>query len=144
MLYTVEFQYSLVGAVVTGDTYTIPAAGLPKNSFRISEVAFISVPLDTNATPTATISVGDAGSATRFINVAPAGVNGITTAGFQLVNTINVVQGLTAGVVSSGTNYLYDTGTAPVLVATVGGTVATAATTGLIRLRVTYYCTEEN
>lgn len=140
--YTVEFEYTLAATVVTGDTYTTPVGGLPSNGIRISEVSFNTVSLDTNTTPTATISVGDAGLSTRFINGALAG-NGSALAGNRYTVTINQAQVLTAGVVSAGYGYLYNNGTAPILVATVGGTLATAQTAGLIRLRVTYYCTEE-
>jgi hypothetical protein len=138
--YSIDFEYSLLGAVVTGDTYTTPANAFPTNGFRIIDTQLIMVPLDTNATPTATISVGDSGSATRFINGAQAG-NATAT---QVTRWINQAQGLTAGVVSSGVGYLYGTGTNPRLIVTVGGTVATAQTTGVIRLRVTFFCTDEN
>jgi hypothetical protein len=139
----IEFQYTLAGAVVTGDTYTIPASSLPNNGFRILEVEVISPELDTDATPTATFSVGDTNSATRFINAAPAGINGVTTSGYQMHTKINIAQGLTSGVVSTGSNYLYSSGTSPRLVMTIGGTVATAQTAGTIRMIVTFRCTEE-
>jgi len=140
----VEFQYTLGGAVVSGDTYTTPANALPSNGIRIIEVTLMSPELDTNAAPTATISAGDATSATRFINAAPAGIAGVTTSGYQLINNINVAQTRTNGVVSAGPNYLYGSGVSPQIVVTLGGTVATAQTTGTIRLVVTYECTEEN
>lgn len=142
-LYTVEFELTLAATVVTGDTYTTPVGGLPSNGIRISEVSFNSVALDTNTTPTATLSVGDAGLSTRFINAALAG-NGSALSGNRFTTTINQAQVLTAGVVSAGYGYLYSDGTAPILVCTVGGTLATAQTAGLIRLRVSYYCVEEN
>lgn len=144
MLYTTEFQYTLAGAVVTGDTYTIPADSLPANGIRIAEIEVICPELDTDATPTATFSVGDTNSATRFINAAPAGLNGVTTSGYQMSTKINIAQGLTSGVVSTGTNYLYGSGTSPRIVMTIGGVVATAQTSGTIRLKVSFYCTDEN
>ena len=144
MLYTVEFQYTLAGAVVTADTFTTPANALPANGIRIAEVEVICPELDTDATPTGTFEVGDATDANRFISAAPMGVNGITTSGYQMRTVINIAQGLTAGVVSTGTNYLYGSGTAPRLVMTLGGTVATAQTAGTIRLKVSFYCTDEN
>jgi hypothetical protein len=136
-LYSIDFEYTLAGAVVSGDTYTTPANALPTNGIRIVDTQLVSVALDTNASPTATISVGDSGSATRFINAAAAGGTA------QVVRFINQAQGLTNGVVSSGSGYLYASGTAPQIVVTVGGTVATAQTTGTIRLRVSFYCTGE-
>jgi hypothetical protein len=144
MLYTIEFQYTLAGAVVTGDTFTTPANALPANGIRIAEVEVITPVLDTNATPTGTFSVGDANLATRFISAAPMGVTGITSATYQIRQVINIAQGLTAGVVSTGTNYLYGSGTAPRLVVTLAGTVATAQTAGTIRMRVSFYCVDEN
>lgn len=140
---SVEFQYTLAGAVVTGDSYTTPANALPSNGFRILEVEVLSPELDTNATPTATFVVGDTSDDNRFIDAAPAGVNGITTSNYQMSTKINIAQGLTSGVVSTGSNYLYASGTSPQLKMTVGGTVATAQTAGTIRLRVTYQCVEE-
>lgn len=134
--YSIDFEYTLAGAVVTGDTYTTPANALPSNGFNIVDTQLIMPPLDTNATPTATISVGDSGSATRFINAAQAGSATAT----QVTRFINQAQGLTSGVVSSGSGYLYATGANPRIIVTVGGTVATAQTTGTIRLRVTYVC----
>jgi len=143
-LYTIEFQYTLAGAVVTGDTFTTPAGALPSNGIRIAEVEVIAPRLDTNATPTGTFEVGDATDANRFIDAAPMGVTGITSATYQIRQCINIPQGLTAGVVSTGSNYLYGSGTAPRLVMTLGGTIATAAATGTIRLKVSFYCTDEN
>lgn len=144
MLYTTEFQYTLAGAVVSGDTFTTPANALPFNGIRIAEIEVISPELDTNATPTATFDVGDATDADRFIAAAPAGANGVTTSGYQMHTCINIAQGLTAGVVSTGTNYLYGSGTSPRIVLTLGGTVATAQSAGTIRLKVSFYCTDEN
>jgi hypothetical protein len=144
MLYTSEFQYTLAGAVVTGDTFTTPANALPSNGIRIAEIEVISPELDTDATPTATFDVGDATDADRFIAAAPAGLNGVTTSGAQMSTKINIAQGLTSGVVSTGSNYLYGSGTAPRIVMTLGGVVATAQTAGTIRLKVSFYCTDEN
>ncbi len=138
-LYSIDFEYTLAGAVVTGDTYTTPALALPDNGIRIVDTQLIMPALDTNATPTATISVGDSGSATRFINAAQAGSATAT----QVSRFINQAQGLTSGVVSSGSGYLYASGTSPRVIVTVGGTVATAQTAGAIRLRVSFYCTGE-
>ena len=100
--------------------------------------------LDTNVTPTGTLAVGDSGSATRFISGAPMGITGITSTTYQVYNTINVAQGFTSNVVTSGNYYCYGAGTTPQLIVTVGGTIATAAAAGLVRLRVTFYCTAEN
>ncbi len=139
-LYSIDFEYTVAATVVTGDNYSTPAGGLPSNGIRIVDTALIFTPLDTNASPTATISVGDSGSATRFINAANAGSG---TSNAQLHLYINQAQGLTNGVVTSGSGYLYGSNTTPVLKVTVGGTVATAQTAGVIRLRVSFYCSGE-
>jgi hypothetical protein len=141
--YSVEFQYTLGGAFVNGDTITIPANSLPINGIKIAEVEVLHKPLDTNATPTMTYSVGDSGLSTRFISAAGAG-DTITTVGHQIRNAINIPQGKTAGVVTTGTGYLYGAGTSPQLILTVDGVVATGATTGTVRMVVHYYCAEEN
>ncbi len=138
-LYSIDFEYTLAGAVVTADSYTTPSGALPSNGIRIVDTQLIMPALDTNATPTATISVGDSGSATRFINAAQAGSATAT----QLARFINQAQGLTSGVVSSGSGYLYAQGTDPRIIVAVGGVVATAQTTGTIRLRVSFYCSGE-
>jgi hypothetical protein len=143
-LYSIDFEKTIAATVVTGDTYTTPSGALPANGFRVVDTQLILTPLDTNATPTATISVGDAGLATRFVNAANSGN---ATANAQLHVWINQNQVLTAGVVSAGSGYLYGSNTAattpPQIVVTVGGTVATAATTGIVRLRVIFYCSGE-
>ncbi len=141
--YSIDFEYTLTGALVAADTITTPADALPDDGINIVEVLLIYPELDTNATPTGTFDVGDSGDADRFIAVAPMGVAGVTTAGFQLRQGINRAQGLTSGVVSTGEGYLYPVGTSPQLVVTVGGTVATGATTGFIKLRVKYLCSGE-
>lgn len=138
-LYSIDFEYTLAGAVVTADSYTTPASALPSNGIRIVDTQLIMPALDTNATPTATISVGDSGSATRFVNAALAG----STQSTQMTVWINRAQGLTSGVVSTGSGYLYAQGTDPRIVVTVGGTVATAQSSGVVRLRVSFYCTGE-
>lgn len=135
-LYSVDFEYTLDGGVVTGDTWTTPAGGLPDNGITIVDTQLIMPALDTNATPTATISVGDSDSATRFINAAQAGSATAT----QLTRFINQAQGFTSGVVSSGSGYVYTAGSDPRIVVTLGGSVATAQTAGVIRLRVSFYC----
>lgn len=139
-LYEIDFEYTLGGTVVTGDTYTTPSGALPSNGIRIVQTQLEMVPIDTNASPTATISVGDSGSATRFINATAAGS---AISNVMIVRPINRAQGLTSGVVTTGSGYLYAQGTDPQIVVTVGGTVATAASSGVIRLRVIFYCSGE-
>lgn len=132
--------YNLNGTGLA-NTDTITATNIiPGNGVEIMEVMVSHPELDTNATPTGTYNVGDAGNASRFIASAPLGVNGVTTAGFQIRNGINIVTTTTSGTISSGAGYIY-TGTSPAsLVLTVNAAVATAATTGVVHLYVTYRC----
>ena len=141
--YSIDFEYTLGGALAQNDTITTPSSALPNNGIRIVETELMYPELDTNATPTGTFNVGDGTSATRFVSGVPMGVAGVTTSGFQLRQGINIAQGLTNGVVTSGSGYLYASGTNPQLVVTVGSAVATGASSGVIRLRVTFYCTGE-
>ncbi len=141
--YSIDFEYALTGALAENDTISTPANAMPDDGIRIVEVELIYPELDTHATPTGTFDVGDGTDADRFVDAAPMGVAGVTTAGFQLRQGINIAQGLTSGVVTSGANYLYASGTSPVFVTTVTAAVATGATTGLLRLRVTFDCTGE-
>jgi hypothetical protein len=140
--YSIDFEYALGGALSSGDTITTPANALP-GGIRVVESELVYPELDTNTTPTGTWDVGDADDVNRFVDGVPMGVAGVTTAGFQLRQGINVAQGLTAGVVSSGVGYLYASGSAPQLVATVASAVATGAASGVVRLRVTFLCTNE-
>ncbi len=138
-LYFVEFDY-VTGTTTFAntDTITTPAGALPNNGITIADVEVISNALDTNATPTATYSVGDANLSNRFISSANAG-NAIS--GAQVKNYINIAQVLTAGVVTSGPNYIYVQGSAPQLVLTFTNNFATANTSPIIRMKVWYWCT---
>lgn len=120
---------------------TITATGIiPGNGVRIVDVLVAHPELDTNATPTGTFSVGDSGTAARFISGGLMGVNGITTSGFQMRTGINIITTKTNGVVVSGAGYIY-TGTSTAnLIVTVATAVATAATSGILHLLVTYEC----
>ena len=142
--YEVNFQYSLGTGLASGDTITTPSLGLPDNGIRIVDIIVTHPELDTNATPTGTYDVGDSGDQNRFLSAALLGVNGVTTSGFTMTNPINVPQGTTDGIVTTGRGYLYAAGTDPILVMTVISAVATAASTGLINMKVCYQCTGES
>jgi hypothetical protein len=144
MLYEIVFEYTLTGALANADTITTPSNAFPDNGIRIMGVLVTHPELDTNTTPTGTYNVGDSGDADRFIASAPLGVAGVTTTGFILNNPINVAQSLSNGVVATGSGYLYGSGTNPQLVLTVNAAVATGASSGVIRLLVTYYCEGED
>lgn len=126
--YTAVGKYTLAGAVVTGDTYTwtnlLPANGIQILDFRVN-----GVELDTNASPTATLIVGDATTTNGYLTSKTAGdANGQ----MQFFGD-GAFMGLATGVTNA-------TATRNV-VGTVGGTVATAASSGDIYVYVRYYCT---
>jgi len=116
--------YTLAGSVVTGDTYTF-ANMLPANDCIVIGFTRWGQELDTNASPTATEIWGDGTDTDAYLTSQVAG-NAI---GYELFE---------------GNGALIGVSTAPAsrnVVGTVGGTVATAAATGTIFVRVTYLCT---
>jgi hypothetical protein len=141
--YEVNFQYSLGTGLASGDTITTPSLGLPSNGIRIVDIIVTHPELDTNATPTGTYDIGDSDDQNRFQSASLLGVNGVTTAGFTMTNPINIAQGTTNGVVTTGRGYLYAAGTDPRLILTVISAVATAATSGVINMKVCYTCSGE-
>lgn len=131
--------YYDLGGVALANTDTITATNIiPSDGVEIIDVMVYHTELDTNATPTGTYNVGDATSAARFISSAVMGVNGVTTAGFQVRNGINIATTTSSGVVATGAGYIYTDNAS--LVLTVNAAVATGATTGVIHLLVTYRC----
>jgi hypothetical protein len=142
--YTVRAYFDVSttsGGTGLANTDTITATGLiPANGVKIYDVMVVHPELDTNATPTGTFNVGDAGSATRFISGAPLGVTGVTTTGFQLRTGINIITTTTSGVVASGAGYIYTGTSTSSIIVTVSAAVATAATSGILHLLVTYRC----
>lgn len=144
-LYCVDFEYDVSSgsALANADTITTPSGALSGDGIRIVDVEVSHPELDSNATPTGTYDVGDSGAAARFIDGAVMGVNGVTTAGYLVYNRINIAQALTSGVVSAGSGYLYAQGTDPQLILTVASAVATGVASGIIRMRVWFYCTGE-
>jgi len=142
-LYAIDFEYSLTTGLANADTITTPSDALPDEGIRIVDVEISHPELDTNATPTGTYNVGDSDDADRFIDGGVMGVTGVTTADYLVLNRINRAQGTTSGVVSSGSGYLYAQGTSPQLIVTIASAVATAASSGVIRMRVWFYCTGE-
>lgn len=144
-VYTAVFEYNLGGtALVNADTITTPTGSFPANlGINILDVVVSHGELDTNATPTGTYAVGDANDSTRYIAAAPLGVNGVTTAGFVLNNRIAAAQTIANGVVTKGAGYLVNAADYQ-MVLTVNAAVATGATTGCVRLLVTYICSGAN
>lgn len=123
--FTAIGTYTLVGAIANADTITwtslIPAGGV-----EVQQVNFYGVELDTDASPTATVDVGDGSDADGFIDgvsvgLAAAGANQILAKG----NGSKI-----------GTVYTSATD----VVATISAAVATAASSGDVRVEVIYNC----
>jgi hypothetical protein len=144
-LYCIDFEYDVSdgSALAASDTITTPSSALPDEGIRIVDVEISHPELDSNTTPTGTYDIGDSDDVDRFLDGAVMAINGVTTAGYLVYNRINVEQTLTSGVVSAGSGYLYASGTSPQLVLTVASSVATGVASGIIRMRVWFYCTGE-
>lgn len=157
--YIQEFEFAFpsgFAGFANGDTVVTPLSqvvtvngqpvniynGLPTNGIVILETEVVTSKIDSNASPTGTFNLGDTnasgvgytGSATRFIN------GGLLGGANQIITDINQAQTLTNNVVTAGSGYFYPDGSTPQLVLTISAALATAATTGYIRLKVTYNC----
>ncbi len=122
--YTSVGTYALTGALVAADTITW--SNLVPKGAQVLNVSWVSPELDTHATPTATIKVGDGTDDDGFmlafsVGIAAASLTYVSTGG----------NGATIGSTYS---------TATSVVATVASAVATGATSGTIFMKVTYYC----
>lgn len=122
--FTTLGYYTLAGSVVTADTYTF-ANMLPNVSVQILEFKVWGQELDTNASPTATLVGGDGTTTNCYLTSKTAGD---ATGQMQFLGDGTAI-----------------TGTAPAgksIVLTVGGTVATAASSGTVFCSVRYRCTQ--
>lgn len=123
--FTAIGSYAWPDSVVTGDTVTwndlFPAGGV-----TVLDVSLVSVELDTNATPTATAVVGDGSDTDAFILSFIPGVN--TTGNTKIIAPGDGA--LIGTTLSAATD----------VVLTIGGTVATAASSGTTWVKVRYYC----
>lgn len=115
-------SYALTGAVVTGDTFTFPNI-IPAQKVKIVGVRIFGVELDTNATPTATLIAGDGTTTNGYLTSVTAGD---ATGQMQFFGN-----GALIGTENAASRNL---------VLALGGTVATAASTGTIFAEVTYQC----
>mgnify|MGYP003406075948 CR=1 FL=1 len=136
---------STTGSAGFGDADTITATNLiPPNGVKILSVLVTGSEMDTNVAPTGTFKVGDATDPARFISAASQGTN---VASGQLVQYQNVAPAFDAGVQTKGAGYEYATDQNTNaqygyvdLVTTITAAPATAATSGVIYLYVTYAC----
>lgn len=116
------YAYSV--ALASADTITF--IGLIPAGAQVLEVTFTSNEIDTNASPSGTVNVGDGTTPAAFIaggsvGLSASGENQVTLMG----NGVNI-----------GATYKVDTN----VVVTVASTVATGATSGTILVKVRYYC----
>lgn len=127
--YTGAGYYTIGAAVAENDTITFTNI-IPANGVQIISTKLQIPKLDTHATPTATLILGDATDDNRFLNdVAGGWDDEVSYATYD----INV-----AGTADAGSGYVYTAATS--LVLTINAAVATAASTGHVALWVRYYC----
>ena len=113
-------KYTLAGTIVTADTITWTDALPNMNGITVLSAEVFGDPLDTNASPTGTITLGTEDDANGLLEAATIPLVGDSVGYGDLL-----------GVVSTGEN----------VVLTVGGTLASAATTGAdVWVKVTYGC----
>jgi hypothetical protein len=126
MEYTAVGYYTLGGAVSSGDTFTwtnlIPAitGTLP---VRIMDFRVWGKEMDTNATPTATLIAGDGTDTDGYV---ASTTWGDATGQYQMFG--------------DGALIGDDAQASDDVVLTLGGTVATAASSGTVWVAVRYYC----
>ena len=123
LMTSVTSVYALTGAVVTADTFTFSGM-FPGNSFQPIDVEVWGAELDTNASPTATIIVGNSDDDNGYVTSKTAG-----GAAQQFY-------------VKGDGDLLGDTLTNTSVVVTLGGTVGTAASSGNIFVKTTYICNQ--
>jgi hypothetical protein len=123
--YKATASYTLASAVETGDSFTfkniLPS---PADSVQIVSGKLFGQEFDTNASPTATVIVGDGTDTDGYLSskVSAADANGQFLAEFD-------------GAFLGGTSQASRD-----LVVTLGGVVATAASSGTIFIEIEYYC----
>jgi hypothetical protein len=127
--YTAVGYYTLGGAIVSGDTITwtniLPGTGNPVKllGFRVW-----GQELDTNASPTGTLKIGDANDDDGYLTSKTAGD---ATGQMQFFGDGAYIGGQTGA--ASGQ-------ASASIIATVGGTLATAASSGTIWIAADYFC----
>lgn len=124
--YTAVGTYTRAGTYAANDTVTF-AGLIPGNGVEIQAVRFTSDELDTGASPTATVSVGDTTTAAQFISARSVG---LAASGATQVNI--------SGDVVSGIGKVYTTATD--VVVTFPAAFATSANPSTLSVAVTYFC----
>lgn len=127
MEYMAVGTYTITAAVAQNDSITF--TGLLPRGAQVQEVTYISPELDTNTTPTGTVTVGTAATAAAYISAVSVG---LAAAGeTQVIAKSNVIAGLG---LASQTTAVTD------VVVTYPAAFATAASTGIVLVFVRYYC----
>ena len=124
--YKVVGKYTLGTAIAQNDTITWTNI-LPDGGVEVQDVKFYGVELDTNATPTGTVDLGDGTDVDGFID---GGSVGLAAAGATQVS-------INGDGAKMGTTYTDATS----IVATFPTAFATAASSGDVFVVATYYCT---
>lgn len=124
--FTAVGTYTIAAAVAQNDTITFTGL-LPKGA-QILSAEYMSPELDTNATPTATVSVGTAATAAAYINGLSIGA--AAAGATQVYVSNNVVAGIGGDAVTAATD----------VVVTYPAAFATAASAGVVVVRIRYYC----
>jgi hypothetical protein len=117
--------FALTAALALNDTITM--CYLPDNAVVLDVAIATDTALDTNAASTIAYDVGDAGSANRFIAAVAQGNN--------------IPLPITASTLSATMGYQYTTSgaeTKNAIIVTVHTAPATGATTGTLRLKISY------
>lgn len=122
--YTALGVYTLVGAITNADTITWDNL-LPEGDKTITGFTIYGQELDTNASPTLAIIVGDENDADGYLASATAGS---ANAQFALRGTGAYLNNTTAK--TTGRD----------VIITTSGTLGTAASTGTVFVAVTYVC----
>jgi hypothetical protein len=120
-------RYTLTTTVTGSDTITWTNL-LPVNEYQVLGFSLYGGELDTNATPTGTITVGDGTTATGYLT---SKVPGDATGQMQFLGD-GAFLGATGSSSPSGRN----------VVLTTGGTYSTGATNATVYVTVDYYCIE--
>ena len=119
-------KVTFAGTLTTGDTGTIAGMLPASNGYTLLETTVWGDPFDTNATPTATIVVGD--GTTTNLYLASKTASGSTSPG--QMRFIGDGTGIGTGV----------TAASPDVVITAGGTVATGKSGAVGWVSCTYLC----
>ena len=124
--YTAVGSYALGGAIASADTITWTTLLPQYNDVQILGLRFWGQELDTNASPTGTIIIGDGTTTNNYLESLVCGNTAAAPAQLDLAGN---------GVVIGASTYASKN-----IVATIGGTIGTAASSGTVWVSVRYYC----